>query len=77
MSALDLPEEFSIDNLFKFASDMAAMGAGICVACKKEPAEDGLYCFTCAKVKHDIEIDQRECGSGNVHRGSPCGLKSG
>lgn len=55
-----------VEGLFEIASNMAAMSAGICVGCRKEPAEDGLYCFTCAKIKHDIEIDRRECGSGDA-----------
>ncbi len=41
------------------AGEGTVIGARVCIGCKKEPAEDDLYCWTCSKVRHDIEIDNR------------------
>ncbi len=44
--------------LFEFVSDIAAMDAKMCIGCKKELAEDGLYCHGCRKILDDIKLDQ-------------------
>ena len=56
-----MSEEKDIEHLlFDFVSDLSAMDAGLCVDCRKELAEDGLYCHGCRKLRDDINLDRRE-----------------